>query len=267
MVFLWKNILDITVRVCKPCILPFLQELVDQKDNRTDAEKLRVELEELTRKAEKDALTHRQEAEYLQREAINLQAQVEDLTQRLNKISASIKDLQEVIKITNEQAPPSADGIQAGDEGDGAKILQHIRDKYLEKVTEIADLKQENRTEKDQMKHRFDRKMSELTDKVHEKDCQLKAPRCSNCSRVSLPPTSSVDDADEDEESTSIAEMKAALRTKDKEIQSLSIQLQTFQQVASQRQQLQEHSKIQNTVVVQLKKELAAAQVHMIIIF
>ncbi len=181
----------------------------------------------------------------------------------MNEVTASIKDLQEVI---NEQAPPSADGIQASDEGDSAKILQRIKGKYLEKATEIADLKQENRTEKDQMKQRFDRKMSELTDKIHEKDCQLKAARCSNCSRVSLPPTSSVDDADEDEES-SIAELRATLKTKDKEIQSLSIQLQTFQQVASQRQQLQEHSKAQSTVVVQLKKEVAAAQVHMIISF
>ncbi len=184
---------------------------------------------------------------------------MEDLTQRLNEVTASIKDLQEVI---NEQAPPSADGIQAGDEGDSTKILQYIKGKYLEKATEIADLKQENRTEKDQMKQRFDRKMSELTDKIHEKDRQLKAQR----SRVSLPPTSSVDDADEDEES-SIAELRATLRTKDKEIQSLTIQLQTFQQVASQRQQLQEHSKAQSTVVVQLKKEVAAAQVHVIISF
>ncbi len=184
---------------------------------------------------------------------------MEDLTQRLNEVTASIKDLQEVI---NEQAPPSADGIQASNEGDSAKILQRIKGKYLEKATEIADLKQENRTEKDQMKQRFDRKMGELTDKIHEKDRQLKAQR----SRVSLPPTSSVDDADEDEES-SIAELRATLRTKDKEIQSLTIQLQTFQQVASQRQQLQEHSKAQSTVVVQLKKEVAAAQVHMIISF
>ncbi len=94
----------------------------------------------------------------------------------------------------------------------------------------------------------------------------MKAQRDNRC-KVSLPPTSSVGDDDEDEESTSIAELKAALRTKDKEVQSLSIQLQTFQQVASQRQQLQEHSKAQSTIVVQLKKELAAAQVHMIITF
>ncbi len=219
-----------------------MQELVDQQDNRTDAEKLRDELEEVTKKAEQDAVTHRQQTK-------DLQTQVEDLTQRLNEVTVSNVELQEVIKIAIEQAPPSADGIQAGDEGDSAKLLQHIRSKYLEKVTEIVELKQ-----------RFDRKMSVLTEKIHEKDRQLKAQRDN---RVGLPPTSSVeDDDDEDEESTSIAELKAALRTKDKEIQSLSIQLQTFQQVESQRQQLQEHSKTQSTIVVQLRKDLAAAQVR-----
>ena len=193
-------------------------ELVDQQDNRTDAEKLRGELEELSRKAVEDAVTHRQEAE-------DLQAQVEDLTQRLNEITTSNVELQEVIKITIEQAPPSAGGIQAGDEGDSTKLLQHIRGKFLEKVTEIVDLKQKQVTEKDELKQRFDRKMNELTEKIHEKDRQLKAQR-DNRSRVGLPPLSSVDDdADEDEESTSIAKLKAALRTKDKEIQSLAIQL------------------------------------------
>ena len=186
---------------------------------------------------------------------------MEDLTQRLNEITTSNVELQEVIKITIEQAPPSADGIQVGDEGDSTKLLQHIRGKFLEKVTEIVDLKQKHVTEKDELKQRFDRKMSELTEKILEKDRQLKAQR-DNRSRAGLPPTSSVDDADENEESTSIAELKATLRTKDKEIQSLAIQLQTFQQVASQRQQLQEHSKTQSTIVVQLRKDLEAAQVR-----
>ncbi len=236
-----------------------MQELVDQQDNRTDAEKLRDELEEVTKKAEQDAVTHRQETK-------DLQTQVEDLTQRLNDVTTSNVEFQEAIKIAIEQAPPSADGIQAGDEGDSAKLLQQIRGKYLENVTEIVDLKQKHQAEKVCHAQRFHRKISELTENIREKNRQLKAQRDNRC-KVSLPPTSSVDDDDEDEESTSIAELKAALRTKDKEVQSLSIQLQTFQQVASQRQQLQEHSKAQSTVVVQLKKELAAAQVHMIITF
>ena len=214
-----------------------MQELlVDQQDNRTDAEKLRDELEEVTRKAEQDAVTYRQQTK-------DLQTQVEDLVRRLNDATTSNVEFQEAIKISIEQAPPSAGGIQAGDEGDSAKLLQLIKGKYLEKVTEIVELKQ-----------RFDRKMSNLTEKIHEKDHQLKVQR-DNRSRAS------VDDTDEDEES-SIAELRATLRTKDQEIQSLTIQLQTFQQVASQRQQLQEHSKAQSTVVANLKKELAAAQVR-----
>ncbi len=214
-----------------------MQELlVDQQDNRTDAEKLRDELEEVTRKAEQDAVTYRQQTK-------DLQTQVEDLVRRLNDATTSNVEFQEAIKISIEQASPSAGGIQAGDEGDSAKLLQLIKGKYLEKVTEIVELKQ-----------RFDRKMSNLTEKIHEKDHQLKVQR-DNRSRAS------VDDTDEDEES-SIAELRATLRTKDQEIQSLTIQLQTFQQVASQRQQLQEHSKAQSTVVANLKKELAAAQVR-----
>ncbi len=230
-----------------------MQELVDQQDNRTDAEKLRDELEEVTKKAEQDAVTHRQETE-------DLQTQVKDLTQRLNEVTASNVEFQKAIQIAIEQAPPSADGIQAGDEGDSAKLLQQIRGKYL---TEIVD---KHQAEKVCLEQRFHRKISELTEKIHEKDRQLKAQRDNRC-KVSLPPTSSVDDDDEHEESTSITELKTALRTKNEEVQSLSIQLQTFQQVASQRQQLQEHSKAQSTIVVQLKKELAAAQVHMIITF
>ncbi len=243
-----------------------MQELVDQQDNRTDAEKLRDELEEVTKKAEQDAVTHRQETEDLQTQVKDLTQRLNDLTQRLNDVTTSNVEFQEAIQIAIEQAPPSADGIQAGDEGDSAKLLQQIRGKYLENVTEIVDLKQKHQAEKVCLEQRFHRKISELTEKIHEKNRQLKAQRDNRC-KVSLPPTSSVGDDDEDEESTSIAELKAALRTKDKEVQSLSIQLQTFQQVASQRQQLQEHSKAQSTIVVQLKKELAAAQVHMIITF
>ncbi len=119
-----------------------MQELlVDQQDNRTDAEKLRDELEEVTKKAEQDAVTHRQETE-------DLQTQVKDLTQRLNDVTTSNVEFQEAIQIAIEQAPPSADGIQAGDEGDSAKLLQQIRGKYLENVTEIVDLKQKHQAEK-----------------------------------------------------------------------------------------------------------------------
>ena len=69
------------------------------------------------------------------------------------------------------------------------------------------------------------------------------------------------DESSECDDSRSVLELETALQTKDKEIQSLTVQLQTFQQVATQRKQLQEHSKTQSAVVVNLKKELEAAHV------
>ena len=197
-----------------------IDDLQLELEGNRDARKLCSELEELTRKAEEDAARDRQEMECFRREAVDLrrvatdlQAQVENLTQRLNEVTASNEDLQEIVRNAIEQASPSAHDIQADDEGDSTKMLQHIRRKYLEKVTEIHDLREKHRREKDELNKQFDS-----------------------------------------------AKLKSSIRAKD--IQSLSLQLQTFQQVASQREQLQEHSKTQITIVVKLRKELEAARVN-----
>ncbi len=153
--------------------------------------------------------------------------------------------------------PPSAGGIEAEDKGKTDKLLEQVRSKYLDKVAEVDCLV----TEKNELNIQFDRKEKELIDKIHEKDRQLKVLRSSH-SHISLPPTGSFDDESREcDDSRSVLELETALQTKDKEIQSLTVQLQTFQQVATQRKQLQEHSKTQSAVVVNLKKELEAAQV------
>ncbi len=183
---------------------------------------------------------------------------MENLNQRLNKATAELRD---VVANAIEQAPPFPDGIPAGEEGQTGKLLEHLRSKYLEKVTELNNLRQKHQTEKDEMKERCDRKTKELTEKIHEKDRQLKVQRESH-SLISLPPTGSFDnESGEPKASGSVLELEKALLTKDKEIQSLTVQLQTFQQVASQRKQLQEHSKTQIAVVVTLRKDLEAARV------
>ncbi len=221
------------------------------QDNKTDSEKLRGELQELTRRAEQDAEIHRQETE-------GLQAQVENLTQRLNKVTTELRD---VVANAIEHSPPSADGIPAGEEGKPDKLLEYLRSKYLEKVTELCDLKENHEIERNEMNERFNRKTKELTEKIHEKNRQLMAQRDSH-SQISRTPTGSFDDdPDKPKPPGSVLELEKALLTKDKEIQSLTVQLQTFQQVASQRKQLQEHSKTQSAVVVTLRKDLEAAQV------
>ncbi len=184
---------------------------------------------------------------------------MEDLTQTLNKATA---ELHGVVANAIEQAPPSPDGIPAGEEGQTDKLLEHLQSKYLEKVTELNNLRQKHQTKKDEMKERCDRKTKELTEKIHEKDRQLKVQRESH-SLISIPSTGSFDDdPGEPKVSRSVIELEKTLVTKDKEIQSLTVQLQTFQQVASQRKQLQEHSKAQSAVVVTLRKDLEAAQVE-----
>ncbi len=183
---------------------------------------------------------------------------MENLTQRLNKATT---ELHGVVANATEHSPPSADGILAGDEEKTDKLLENLRSKYLAKVTEVYDLQENHEIEKNEMNERFDRKTKELTEKIHEKNRQLMAQRDSH-SLISLLSTGSFDDdPGEPKVSRSVLELEKALLTKDKEIQSLTVQLQTFQQVASQRKQLQEHSKTQSAVVVTLRKDLEAAQV------
>ncbi len=184
---------------------------------------------------------------------------MEDLTQRLNKATT---ELHGVVPNATEHTPPFPDGIQPGDEGQTDQLLEYLRSKYLEEVAVLNNLQQKHQTEKVEMKKRFDKKTNELTEKIHEKERQLKVQRESH-SLISLPPTGSFDDdTDKTKPSGSVLELEKALRIKDKEIQSLTVQLQTFQQVASQRKQLQEHSKTQSAVVVTLRKDLEAAQVE-----
>ena len=197
----------------------------------------------------------------------SLQTQTQSLSSQLKELSASNVHFKEVIKFALEEAPPSADGIQPGDEGNTAKMLKQLRAKYLELSMQIVDAKDEHQKEVRELKEshqselierqtKFDRKKAELTEKILEKDRQIKEER---------PPTSSVSRIDTDDlgedDSIDIQGMKAILRRQKEEIQSLHIQLQAFQEVSSQREKLRDHSKTQSTIVVQLKKDLGAAQV------
>ena len=204
-----------------------------------------------------------------------LQTQTQSLSSQLRELSASNVHLKGVIKFALEEAPPSADGVQPGDEGNTTKMLKQFRTKYLELSMQTVEAKEEHQEEIGELKERhqseltewqtkFDRKKAELTEKILEKDRQIKEER-RVCAHLDVPSTSSlsrIDTGNLDEDNLiDIQVIKAILRRQREEIQSLHIQLQAFQEVSSQREELQDHSKAQSTIVVQLRKDLEAVQV------
>ena len=207
------------------------------------------------------------EAEAYQQRADKLEVQVKELTKKVSEISATNEHLQGVVKTALEETPPSASGIQAGDEGKTAKMLQQIRAKYLELSMQVVTTREdhEKQIEEYEVKltewqKRYYRKKQELTEKVIEKDNQLKQQR-----RDGGPPTAGFSIVEfltpSKEISKQVEELRATLEIRDEEVQSLNAKVQAFQEVASQRQKLHEHTRTSSAVVAQLRKELEESKV------
>ena len=207
------------------------------------------------------------EAEAYQKKVDKLKVQMKELTKKVSEISATNAHLQEVVKTALEEIPPSASGIQAGDLGKTAKMLQQIRAKYLELSMQVVTTREDHEKQIEEYKvkltewqKRYNRKEQELTEKIIEKDNQLKQ-QC----RDDGPPTTSFSSAEfhtpSKEISKQVEELRATLKIRDEEVQSLNAKVEAFQEVASQRQKLHEHSRTHCTVVAQLRKDLEESKV------
>ena len=139
----------------------------------------------------------------------------------------------------------------------------------LNKAMEAQEALEKSKKEIEKLSVKLETSKNSLTEKIQEKDRELQQLRRGSAS-VEHPPTSksfSVDDDDLPDEADPIvyiSELKTALLSKKEQVESLHLQVKSFEQIATQHQQLQTNSKMQSMVVVKLKKQLESVEVHVI---
>ncbi len=186
------------------------------------------------------------------------------LRTQLQELQVINDQLTEAIKITLSERPISETGIM--EDTETSKKLVHMKTMYLQqlnKAMEAQEALEESKTEKQQLALKLETSKKSLTEKIQEKDHELQQLRRGRAS-VKHPPTSSVDEDDLPDDAdpiVCISELKAALKSKKEQVESLRCQVNSFEQIATQRQQLQSNSKIQSMVVVKLKKRLETVEV------
>ncbi len=139
----------------------------------------------------------------------------------------------------------------------------------LNKAMEAQEALEEIKKEMKKLALKLDTSKKLLTEKIQEKDHELQQLRRGSASVEHPPPSKSfsVDDDDLPDDVDPIVyinELKTALRSKKKQIESLHFQVKSFEQIATQHQQLKTNSKMQSMVVVKLKKQLESVEVHVI---
>ena len=251
-------------------------------DNRTDAEKLeevvkeseglRDELErlsiELTIKEQEleAANAHFKEAE-------GLIGNLEVLTKQVQELKATNAELKEAFRVVAVELPASPVGVQQGE--DTGKMLKQMRARYLDQVTktledqekhekEQEDLVQQHKREKQEWWTRYKNEKQELTEKIQEKDKENKQLRNRSPTQThpELSRSFSYEEPPEDvDPRVHIGRLQQALKSREETIEELNIQVRSFQEIASQHKQLENHSKVQSTTVMNLRRELEKTQV------
>ncbi len=193
------------------------------------------------------------------------------LRTKLQELQATNDQLTQAIIIALSERPVSETGVM--ESADTSKKLVHMKTMYLQqlnKAMEAQEALEESKTVKKKLALKLETLKKSLTEKIQEKDHELQQLRRGSAS-VEHPPTSkslSVDGVDDDDLPDDadpivyISELKAALKSKKEQVESLRCQVNSFKQIATQRQQLQSNSKIQSMVVLKLKKQLETVEVH-----
>ncbi len=209
----------------------------DGDDNKTDAQKLEA---------------FQQETQLLRTKLQELQATNDQLTQ--------------AIKIALSEQSVSETGVM--ESAETAKKLVHMKTMYLQQLNKAMEAREALEASKEEIKKltlKLDTSKKSLTEKIKDKDHELQQLR--RCSAISVehPPTLSVgedDLPDDTDPMVYISKLKAALQSKKEQVESLHCQVNSFEQIATQRQQLQSNSKIQSMVVMKLKKRLETVEVR-----
>ncbi len=190
------------------------------------------------------------------------------LRTQLQELQATNEQLSEAIKIALSEQPVSETGVT--ESADTSKKLVHMKTMYLQQLNKAMEAQKALEASKEEFTLKLETSNKSLTEKIQEKDRELQQLRRGSAS-VEHPPTSkslSVDGVDDDDfpddadPIVCISELKAALKSKKEQVESLRCQVKSFEQVATQRQQLQSNSKIQSMVVVKLKKRLETVEVR-----
>ncbi len=183
------------------------------------------------------------------------------LRTKLQELQATNEQLSEAIKIALSEQPVSETGVT--ESADTSKKLVHMKTMYLQQLNKAMEAQKALEASKEEFTLKLETSNKSLTEKIQEKDCELQQLRRGSAS-VEHPPTSSVDDdlPDDADPIVCISELKAALKSKKEQVESLRCQVKSFEQVATQRHQLQSNSKIQSMVVVKLKKRLETVEVR-----
>ncbi len=174
---------------------------------------------------------------------------------------------EQLIKIALPERPVSETGVM--EDTETSKKLAHMKTMYLQQLNKAMDAQESLEKIKKEMKKlalKLDTSKKLLSKRIQEKDHELQQLRRGSASVQHLP-TLSVDDddlPDDVDPIVYISELKTALRSKEEQIESLHFQVKSFEQIATEHQQLQTNSKMQSMVVVKLKKQLETVEVHAI---
>lgn len=220
------------------------------QDNKTDAQKL----EDL-----------KKETEDLRKTNGELSEQLKQQQTSNHELVASNAELKEAIRTASGEAQISAAGVGENDEA--SKKVAHMKSMYMQQVTRNLEVQDELEEFKKEIE-RYKKAKAELTDKIEEKDRELRELRGHTTTPSGLPPTapsfSFDDDMPEDVDSAVyVSELKSALKVQHEQMDSLVQQVKSFESIATQHKQLQQNSKLQSTVVVNLRRKMEAAEVHM----
>ncbi len=175
------------------------------------------------------------------------------LRTQLQELQATNEQLSEAIKIALSEQPVSETGVM--ESAETAKKLVHMKTMFLQQLNTAMEVREALEASKEEIKKltlKLDTSKKSLTEKIQEKDRELQQLRKCSAS-VEHPPTSSVDEydlLDDADPIVYISELKAALKSKKEQVESLRCQVTSFEQIATQHRQLQSNSKIQSMVVV-----------------
>ena len=253
-------------------------------DNRTDAEKLKEVVKESEGlRDELERLTIELTSKEQELEAANahfkevecLHGNLEVLNKQVQELKATNAELNEVVRAAAVEVPASPVGVQQGE--DTGKMLKQMRARYLEQVTktledqekyekEQEDLVQQHKREKQEWWTRYENKRQELIAKLEEKNKENKQLRNRSPTQThpELGRSFSYEEPPEDvDPRVHIGQLKQALKSREETIEELNVQVRSFQEIASQHKQLENHSKVQSTTVMNLRRELEKTQVSL----
>ena len=181
----------------------------------------------------------------------SLMDEADELKAKLQRAGTGKEELQQRI-LQLEQERPVQRGVELPRREVDREQVRKLEAKFQEKLQEA----------KKQNEEKWQKMVKDLQAKVGERDEQLKLLRATATRRESsLSSISEVSITQEDPE-VEVARLKKELREKERDCESLKVQLGSFERVASDERRIQEHSRGQSKEVFKLKQQVEALEVR-----